>query len=156
MQLRRDKIRHNRAPMHLKHTSCQTGLSSYIYISLFCSWYPPLLTHHEVMIKFGYSNCSILNQIHSGEFSKLYDLIKTTLSFTDQKKSTSLRRKLGLITMDLLTSVITIPGMPTGTGSNFVPGETLSTARTKPIAPRLFAVSETFLIDAEPTTKLNE
>jgi len=49
-----------------------------------------------------------------------------------------------------------IPGRPTGTGSNFVPGETFSTQRTNPTAPRAFAVSETFLIDAEPTTKLKE
>ena len=59
-------------------------------------------------------------------------------------------------TFELLTSVITIPGMPTGTGSNFAPGETFSTHRTNPAAPRAFAVSETFFIDAEPTTKLKE
>jgi hypothetical protein len=59
-------------------------------------------------------------------------------------------------TIDLVTSVIRIPGIPTGTGSNFVPGETFSTARTNPIAPRLLAVSETFLMDAVPTTKLKE
>ena len=52
--------------------------------------------------------------------------------------------------------MITIPGMATGTGSNFVPGETFSTAKTKPMAPRLLAVSEAFLIDAEPITKLKE
>lgn len=68
----------------------------------------------------------------------------------------SVRIKVEIITNDLLTSVIRIPGTPTGTGSNFVPGETFSTARTKPIAPRLLAVSDTFLIDAVPTTKLNE
>lgn len=59
-------------------------------------------------------------------------------------------------TIDLVTSVISIPGIPTGTGSNFVPGETFSTQRTKPAAPRPLAVSETFLIDAVPTTKLKE
>ena len=60
------------------------------------------------------------------------------------------------ITLELLTSVMRIPGRPTGTGSNFVPGELFSTQRTNPTAPRAFAVSETFLIDAEPTTKLKE
>ena len=59
-------------------------------------------------------------------------------------------------TFDLLASVIRIPGMPTGTGSNFVPGETFSTQRTNPAAPRAFAVSETCFIDAEPITKLKE
>ena len=44
------------------------------------------------------------------------------------------------ITIDLLTSVIRIPGMPTGTGSNLDPGEMFSTARTKPAAPRALAV----------------
>lgn len=61
-----------------------------------------------------------------------------------------------LITADLATSVMRIPGMGTGTGSNFVPGEAFSTARTKPTAPRLLAVSETFFIEAVPTTKLKE
>lgn len=60
------------------------------------------------------------------------------------------------ITIDLETSVMRIPGTPTGTGSNFVPGESFSTARTNPTAPRLLAVSETFFIDAVPTTKLKE
>lgn len=59
-------------------------------------------------------------------------------------------------TIDLLTSAMSIPGRPTGTGSYFVPGEEFSTAITNPIAPRLLAVSETFLIDAVPTTKLKE
>lgn len=52
--------------------------------------------------------------------------------------------------------MIRIPGRPAGTGSNFVPGETFSTAKTKPMAPRLLTVSATFLIDAVPTTKLKE
>lgn len=65
-------------------------------------------------------------------------------------------RLIHTLTIDLLTSVIRIPGRPTGTGSNFVPGETFSTARTKPTAPRLLAVSATFLIDAVPMTKLKE
>lgn len=65
-------------------------------------------------------------------------------------------RRVQLFTIDFVTSVISIPGIPTGTGSNFVPGETFSTARTNPAAPRLFAVSETFLMDAEPVTKLKE
>lgn len=59
-------------------------------------------------------------------------------------------------TMDLVTSVMRIPGILTGTGSNFVPGDTFSTARTNPTAPRLFAVSDTFLTDAVPLTKLKE
>lgn len=59
-------------------------------------------------------------------------------------------------TIDLLTSVMRIPGISTGTGSNFVPGETFSTARTKPTAPRLLAVSETFFTDALPIMKLKE
>lgn len=58
--------------------------------------------------------------------------------------------------MDLLTSVMRIPGIPTGTGSNFVPGDVFSTARTKPIAPSVFAVCATLVIDAVPMTKLKE
>ena len=57
------------------------------------------------------------------------------------------------ITYVLLTSVIRIPGMPIGTGSNLVPGETFSIHRTNPTAPRALAVSETFFIDAVPETK---
>ena len=49
-----------------------------------------------------------------------------------------------------------IPGMQEGTGSNFVPGETFSTTRTNPAAPRCLAVSATFLMEAEPATKLKE
>lgn len=73
-----------------------------------------------------------------------------------KKKPYHLRSEVKIHTIDLLTSVIRIPGIPTGTGSNFVPGETFSTAKTKPMAPRLLAVSETFLTDAEPITKLKE
>lgn len=52
--------------------------------------------------------------------------------------------------------MIKIPGIPIAIGSNFVPGETFSTARTNPIAPRVFAVWATFVTDEEPITKLKE
>ena len=64
--------------------------------------------------------------------------------------------QMSLITFELLTSMMRIPGRPTGTRSNFVHAEMFSTQRTNPTAPRAFVVSETFLIDAMPTTKLKE
>ena len=51
---------------------------------------------------------------------------------------------------------MTMPGVQTGTGSYFAPGVLLSTARTNPAAPSFLAVSETFLIDDVPATKLKE